>query len=1125
MRNRSSVLCGLCVVILTLSALTAQQTHFRVASLVLVSSTSLPDGQLESTYRVRAQNLGAAAATVTANITKGQGHANLVVVDGGVTFGAIAAGQIATSLDTFTIRDRRRQPHNPVVLLNPAGLRFEFSTGNAPPVAAAGPDQTVAVGSTVVFDGSESADADGDSLTFDWQLLAAPGGCEVPPLTNSTAVNPSMFIPCAGTYVVQLVVNDGTVSSAPDAVTISTGNTAPVADAGMDQFVAAGASVHLDGSSSSDVDGDLLTFAWSFHSKPAGSAAVLSDPAAVMPTFVADVPGTYELRLNVNDGVVDSSPDFVRVTTSENLPPVADAGLDQSVRPGVTVHLNGSGSSDPNGDPLTFRWSFVSTPAASSATLSDSAAVNPTFVADLLGVYVVQLIVGDGSADSLPDTVKITSGNTSPVANAGPDQMISVASTVGLDGSGSTDVDGDPLTFSWALVVKPVGSTAAVDAPTTVRPTFVADIPGTYVAQLTVNDGSVNSAPDTVVITTENLRPVADAGEPQTVPVGSIVQLNGSGSSDPDGDVLSFSWSFIQKPVASMAVISDATSIVPNFAVDVPGTYIVQLIVNDGKLNSAPDSVTITTENSQPVANAGPDQTVTVGTVQLDGSGSSDPDFDALTYSWSLIAKPLGSTAVLSGPAGVNPTFVADMVGQYVAQLIVNDGHVNSLPDTVSVTVGPSEPDRVIGCGVLVSGTISAPGQVDQFTFSGQSGDIINLALASTGGFDTIRSAALRLFAPSGSSVGGTLLSNGQATFTLPETGTYTIRVNAQNLSQTGSYNLGRHCFFPAPSPNAVMLPCGGLRSGTIDAPVKVDIFTFSGQSGDIINLALASTGGFDTIRSAALTLFSPSGSAVGATLLSNGQATFTLPEDGGYVVRVNAQNLSQAGTYNVSLHCLFPTPSPNAVMLACGTVASGTINVAGEVDLYTFSGQSGDIINLALASTGGFDTIRSAALTLFAPSGSGVGGTLLSNGQATFTLPQTGTYIIRVSAQNLSQTGSYNVSRQCLFPTPTPSAVMLTCGTPQAGTINAPADVDLFTFVGQAGTVITLSLVSTGGFTTINSAALRLFAPSGSALGNTLLSNGQAAFALSEGGTYVIRVSAQNLSQTGTFNVALQCP
>lgn len=90
--------------------------------------------------------------------------------------------------------------------------------------------------------------------------------------------------------------------------------------------------------------------------------------------------------------------------------------------------------------------------------------------------------------------------NTPPVADAGPDQSVLVTDTVQLDGSGSSDVDGDPLSFILSLTNIPVGSTATLNDPSIVNPTFFVDFSGAYLAQLIVNDGTVDSVPDTVTL-------------------------------------------------------------------------------------------------------------------------------------------------------------------------------------------------------------------------------------------------------------------------------------------------------------------------------------------------------------------------------------------------------------------------------------------------------------------------------------------------------------------------------------------------------------------------------------------------------------------------------------------------
>ena len=136
----------------------------------------------------------------------------------------------------------------------------------------------------------------------------------------------------------------------------------------------------------------------------------------------------------------------------------------------------------------------------------------PSFTADEPGTYVAQLIVHDGTVPSTADTVTISTQNTAPVAAAGPDQSVLVADAVTLDGSSSSDADGDALSYAWSLTSVPAGSGAALDDVTAVMPSFTADEPGTYVAQLIVHDGAVASAADTVTISTQNTAPVGRGG-------------------------------------------------------------------------------------------------------------------------------------------------------------------------------------------------------------------------------------------------------------------------------------------------------------------------------------------------------------------------------------------------------------------------------------------------------------------------------------------------------------------------------------------------------------------------------------------------------------------------------------
>ena len=186
----------------------------------------------------------------------------------------------------------------------------------------------------------------------------------------------------------------------------------------------------------------------------------------------------------------------------------------------------------------------------------------------------------------------------------------------------------------------------------------------------------------------ENQAPIADAGPDTVVPVATIAPLEGSGSVDPDGDGLSYSWTFQSVPAGSTSTLLNATLTNASFWVDREGPYVVVLTVTDGEFQ-ATDTVTIQGEaaNSGPVANAGPDQTVDVGdTVQLNGSASYDPQNDPITYSWQLTTRPAGSAAVLTMPTSPLPQFVADVAGVYVVSVAVSDGGPPSPEDSVTVT-------------------------------------------------------------------------------------------------------------------------------------------------------------------------------------------------------------------------------------------------------------------------------------------------------------------------------------------------------------------------------------------------------------------------------------------------------
>jgi hypothetical protein len=377
---------------------------------------------------------------------------------------------------------------------------------------------------------------------------------------------------------------------------------------------------------------------------------------------------------------------------------VAVVSANQNVQTGALVTLDGSGSTDANRDPLTYNWVLTTRPNGSAASLSSAASPKPFFVADVAGLYVASLKVSDGQVSS--DNIAITTvtasvANSAPVAVISANQNVLTGALVTLDGSGSTDANRDTLNYNWVLTAKPAGSIASLNVNNSPRPSFTADLPGTYVASLVVSDGSLSSAVavGSVTASTVNSAPVAVAGPNQSVKLNTLVSLDGRLSYDPNRDNLSYSWVLLSKPTGSAAALLPAQgSATPTFTADLAGTYVASLVVNDGQLFSgiAATTVLASAANLPPVAHAGVAQTIKLGaTVTLDGSGSTDADGNILTYAWQLAYQPVGSSVTLSSSTAPKPTFVPAVAGVYVFTLVVNDGLANSAQATVTVTVVP----------------------------------------------------------------------------------------------------------------------------------------------------------------------------------------------------------------------------------------------------------------------------------------------------------------------------------------------------------------------------------------------------------------------------------------------------
>jgi hypothetical protein len=368
------------------------------------------------------------------------------------------------------------------------------------PIANAGLDQNVSAKSAVVLNGSGSVSQTGDTLSYAWMQIEGTGVT----LTGANTATPNFTAPDqAGILVFQLVVGDVNGLSSPAIVVITVivpTSESPTANAGPDQIVSANSIVALNGSESTSQTGDPLSFVWV---QIGGRTVTLRGGNTATPVFTApDQADTLTFQLIVVDVNGLSNPDTVTITVLVPTAgsPTANAGPNQTASAGATVVLNGSGSSSQTGDPLTFSWTQT---GGTAVILAGANTATPIFTApDEADTLTFQLVVRDKNGTSTPDTVSITvtaPPSNAPIANAGLDQTVSDGATVTLNGSGSTSLTGDTLSYSWTQTG---GTAVTITGADTANPTFTAPSEAdTLTFQLVVTDENGMSTPDTVAIT------------------------------------------------------------------------------------------------------------------------------------------------------------------------------------------------------------------------------------------------------------------------------------------------------------------------------------------------------------------------------------------------------------------------------------------------------------------------------------------------------------------------------------------------------------------------------------------------------------------------------------------------
>ena len=519
----------------------------------------------------------------------------------------------------------------------------------------------------------------GQSSTLSWTSTNADT-CVIEPGIGSVDLNGSTTVSPAETttYTITATGQGGTTTAS---ATVTITNSAPVAN---DQTVTLNedetAPIIL---TASDANGDALTY----QVVTGPSHGILTGQAPNLTyTPSQNYNGSDTFTFKANDGSLDSN----TATITLSIQPVNDAptAVDDVVTTDEDIQIAAiavlTNDTDPDGD--TISIDDFTQPTHGTAGSNGDGTLTYTPDTDFNGTDSFTYTISDGNGGTDTATVNITINpvNDAPVAN---DQIV----TLNEDETASiiltaSDADGDNLTYQ--IVSNPSHGTLTGSAPDIIY-TPAENYNGGDAFTFRVNDGTVDSSEATVTITVNpaNDPPVADAGPDQTALQGNVVTLDGSGSSDIDGNSLTYNWTFISVPTGSAAALSDPSTVNPTFTADLTGTYEVQLIVNDGTIDSAPDTVNV--------------NIVALPTVEISANPVTILTGESSTLTWTstnadtCVIEPGIGSVVLNGSTAVSPTetttytITATGPGGTATASVTITVNEQAVPPTVSFSASP----------------------------------------------------------------------------------------------------------------------------------------------------------------------------------------------------------------------------------------------------------------------------------------------------------------------------------------------------------------------------------------------------------------------------------------------------
>ncbi len=551
---------------------------------------------------------------------------------------------------------------------------------NTPPVANANGPYSASVNNNISFSSQGSNDSNGTINNYRWEFGDGATSSQPDPVHSYTS---------AGTFSVRLTVtdNEGATGTSSTTATITGGSTGSiVANPNGPYTGVVGSTVNFSSAGSDSPDGGIVEQEWDFGDG-------IGSSTAANPSYTYSTAGTYTVTLLVIDGIGAEIESTTTATITSggtiNNPPTANANGPYSGNVNSSISFSSQGSTDNDGNITTFNWDF------GDGTSSNQP--NPSHIYTNSGSYSAKLTVtdNDGAKGISSATVTVNGGSSGSItANPNGPYTGSVGNAVSFSSAGSSSPDGGIVEQEWDFGDGNGSSTAA-------NPSYTYSAPGNYSVTLLVVDalGAEAESTTTATITTggtPNTPPTANANGPYSGRINTSISFSSQGSSDTDGTIVSYEWTFGDGGRSSAQT--------PSYAYSTAGSFTATLTVTDNKGATGRSNATVTVTNggtnTPPIANVhGPYSGNTNSNIPFSSSGSHDPDGTISTYTWDFGDGATSNTR--------NPAHAYTTAGTYNVTLTVTDngGLSTEARTTATITDGGA---TVLGNGVPITGISGA---------------------------------------------------------------------------------------------------------------------------------------------------------------------------------------------------------------------------------------------------------------------------------------------------------------------------------------------------------------------------------------------------------------------------------